>query len=135
MTYEDATNYCEWANCKLPSELQWEFSARCTRNQHRIYPWGDALPDEHLANFDNPRGAPTPVGMFPDGDTLEGVCDMAGNVWEWTSSDYGKENTKVVRGASYYDDATGVSAAGRGRGGSGDGDIDLGFRCLREKFP
>ncbi len=132
VTYEDATNYCEWANCKLPSEFQWEHSARCTRNQHRIYPWGDALPDQHLANFDNPGGAPTPVGMFPDGDTPEGVSDMAGNVWEWTSSDYGKEEAKVVRGASYYDVATYLRAALRNWYEPGNSNFFLGFRCLRE---
>jgi formylglycine-generating enzyme required for sulfatase activity len=129
VTWHDARAYCEWAKCALPGEEQWEAAARGAGG--RIFPWGPEEPDEHRANFGGKVGAPTPVGMFPDGDTPEGVADMAGNVWEWTRSDFG-EGRKSVRGASYDLGAVDLRAASRlwlgpdGRGGV------IGFRCVRE---
>jgi iron(II)-dependent oxidoreductase len=76
-------------------------------------------------------GEPTPVGMFPDGDTPEGVADMAGNVWQWTRSDLEKD-LKCVRGASFDSGASDLRAAFR-VGYEPDGWIgSLGFRCVRE---
>jgi formylglycine-generating enzyme required for sulfatase activity len=98
VSWHDAVKYCAWAKCGLPSEEQWEAAARGTEG--RIYPWGSAEPDDRRANFNKLVGAPTPVGIFPEGNTPEGMADMAGNVWEWTASDYDKL-AKVVRGACF----------------------------------
>ena len=127
--WHEAQRYCDWAGCKLPTEVQWEFTARGAEG--RIYPWGPEEPDEHRANFDMKVGDPTPVGMFPDGDTPEGVADMAGNVWEWTRSDF-DQHTKCVRGASLDDAARDLRAAGRVRDVPDYWDVVIGFRCVRE---
>jgi len=110
VSWHDAVKYCAWAKCGLPSEEQWEAAARGTEG--RIYPWGSAEPDDRRANFNKLVGAPTPVGMFPEGNTPEGVADMAGNVWEWTASDWDEEY-KVVRGACFDFDASRLRAAYR----------------------
>jgi len=129
VTWRHAQEYCTWAGCLLPTEEQWEVATRGAKG--RIFPWGAEEPDEYRANFEMKVGAPTPVGMFPDGDIPEGVADMAGNVWEWTRSDF-DENMKCVRGASFYSEADDLRAASRG-GGEPDGrDDNLGFRCVRE---
>ncbi|MBK5290284.1 MAG: SUMF1/EgtB/PvdO family nonheme iron enzyme [Acidobacteriia bacterium] len=135
MTWHDALRYCDWATgkwkIKLPTEEQWSFAAYGAEG--RYYPWGpeEEKPDEHRANFGMNVGEPTPVGMFPDGNTLEGVADMVGNVWEWTRSDYDKEN-KVARGASFYVGSFFLDAAYRLWIVPGNWLYDLGFRCVRE---
>jgi len=136
VTWYDAQHYCEWVSqrwgirCALPSEEQWEHAARGAEG--RIYPWGsaDLEPDEHRANFNMMVGEPTPVGMFPEGSTPEGVADLAGNVWEWTRSDF--EEVRVLRGGSFVNDARDLRAANRDADAPGDRSSSIGFRCVRE---
>ena len=88
-------------------------------------------PDEYRANFGGKLDGPTPVGMFPGGDTPDGVSDMAGNVWEWTRSDFDKD-TKSVRGASFDLEAMYLRAACRYRLVPEFRFDFIGFRCVRE---
>jgi formylglycine-generating enzyme required for sulfatase activity/tRNA A-37 threonylcarbamoyl transferase component Bud32 len=87
VSFGDAENYCRWRyrdGGRLPTELEWEAAAR--GREGRVYPFGNA-PEPAAANTASAhRGAPAPVGSFPRGATPEGLQDMSGNVWEWTSS-------------------------------------------------
>ena len=68
---------------RLPTELQWEKAARGGRVR-QVFSWGDA-PDADQANQgDTDLHQTSAVGCFPANDF--GLCDMLGNVWEWTSS-------------------------------------------------
>jgi formylglycine-generating enzyme required for sulfatase activity len=129
VTWDDAQGYCEWVGCRLPTEKQWEFAARGTEG--RVYPWGPEEPDEHRTNFDMAVGEPTPVGMFPEGETPEGVADLAGNVWEWTRSIDAK-NSRVLRGASFEIVASRLCAVTRDWYTPSVRLGDLGFRYVRE---
>ncbi|MDE3035598.1 MAG: formylglycine-generating enzyme family protein, partial [Nitrospirota bacterium] len=115
---------------------EWEKAARGTDG--RIYPWGDAEPTRAVANYDwdgkkRWRGydSLSPVGAYEAGKSPYGIYDLAGNVTEWTSSDYDRE-TKVVRGGSWLVDAVTLRSAHR------HGVIPtyrlnvLGFRCLQD---
>ncbi|QHO74577.1 sulfatase-modifying factor 1 [Bradyrhizobium sp. CCBAU 051011] len=98
VTYEDAQAYAAWAGKELPDEAQWEFAARGGL-EGAAYAWGDAANPEgrYMANtwqgrfpFENLSQdgfeGTSPVDAFPPNGF--GLHDMAGNVWEWTSSLY-----------------------------------------------
>ena len=73
---------------RLPTEAEWHYTAQY--NDGRTYPWGDASPTSSHANYyDNNVGWTTDVGSYPTGNSqLGGLCDMAGNVWEWCNDWY-----------------------------------------------
>jgi formylglycine-generating enzyme required for sulfatase activity len=130
VTWFDAVAYCKWIGARLPTEEEWEYAARGT--EARKYPWGNQPPDASRANYNDAGiGKPTPVGLFAAGNTPEGVADMAGNVWEWTGTEYDKDS-KVVRGASFGNDARNLRAADRLRNEPVDRLDNIGFRCVRE---
>ncbi|MBX7257503.1 MAG: SUMF1/EgtB/PvdO family nonheme iron enzyme [Candidatus Hydrogenedentes bacterium] len=83
VSWDDATAYAQWAGKLLPSEAQWEFVARGKEN--RRYPWGNNEADSNRANYGDHLNMPSIVGMHEDGATPDGIQDMGGNVYEWTS--------------------------------------------------
>ena len=133
--WQEAVDYCEWAGVGLQKSEQWEFAA--AGREGREYPWGFEAPKSpegqraERANFDFRVGRVTPVGLFPSGSTPDGVSDLAGNVWEWTYSDF-DETSKVVRGASFYLDAWWLRTAQRNLDRPDARSFDIGFRCIRE---
>ncbi|MCB9151011.1 MAG: SUMF1/EgtB/PvdO family nonheme iron enzyme [Caldilineaceae bacterium] len=125
VSWHDARAFCAWANVQLPSEAQWEKAARGTDG--RIYPWGNQPPTDKLCNFNNNVKDTTPVDRYSAGASPYGCLDMAGNVWEWTSSLYkpypyeandGREDPeadgrRTWRGGSFDYDDNGVRCAFR----------------------
>ena len=135
MTWHDAMQYCRWASkayqlrLRLPTSEEWKFAAGGSGK--RDYPWLAGEPDDERANFEMRVGRVTPVGLFPRGNSPEGIADLAGNVWEWTSSDYDK-TSKVIRGGAFDDGAGALRAGVRIRDHPGGRDRRSGFRCVRE---
>ena len=123
VSWRDAVAYASWLAkttgqpWRLPTEAEWEKAARWdAANRHsRIYPWGDAFDKVRCNTSESGKGGTTPVGSYPSGASPCGAQEMAGNVWEWTSSAFksypydasdGREradstDNRVLRGGSW----------------------------------
>jgi formylglycine-generating enzyme required for sulfatase activity len=142
VTWVQASAYAQATGKRLPTEEEWEKAARGVDG--REYPWGNTF-DPQLCNANaGPRSAPTRVGQFRPGASPYGAMDMAGNVYEWTSSWYqpyaGNELVKddygqvfrVLRGGSYMMDRFGARSARRHYDRPDNGRADYGFRCAMD---
>jgi len=104
VSWYGATAFCDYYGYRLPTE--WEWQAVADHDGSYIYGCGTGIVDV-MANYDLQWG-PGPSGLWYDTHTSPvgfyspfgyGMCDMAGNVWEWTSSISG--NSGVIRGGSW----------------------------------
>lgn len=91
VSWEQANTFCKAEGGRLPTEAEWEMSARGPGDQARMFPWGNEVADCSKANFGGNKGClgdTDRVGRRSAGRSPVGADDMAGNVWEWTSDWY-----------------------------------------------
>ncbi|MCI0477691.1 MAG: formylglycine-generating enzyme family protein, partial [Anaerolineales bacterium] len=80
-------------------------------------------------------GGTTPVAMYPDGKrvTENGgeIWDLAGNVWEWTSTTFEEPYSGAyLRGGSWWDKAESAGVRARADNFRGSVSDDLGWRVV-----
>jgi formylglycine-generating enzyme required for sulfatase activity len=146
VSWNDAMMYVVWLAkltaqpWRLPTEAEWGKTARGTDG--RIYPWDDTFDKARCNTYESGIKTTTPVGCYPNGESPYHTQDMAGNVWEWTSSLFqpypyrkndGRENpdsteNRVLRGGSWYGDSLYARAAHRNHVRPVVLDTTLGFR-------
>jgi len=165
VSWEDARAFTEWLSWetgagkrfRLPTEAEWEYAARAGGKARYI--WGETM-DPRYANFSD-RNDPTgsSIGSLDDGYAVTapvgsyqpnaaGLRDMAGNVWEWTCSDYnpnyaGEEQhcstarphqgQRVIRGGSWNNGAGDLRPAKRLGRKPDTRDGMTGFRVVMEE--
>lgn len=140
VSWYDARDYCQWKGKRLPTEEEWEYAAR--GKESLLYPYGNEWkPELSSASLSNTRiGKLSAVGNYPTGQSPFKVFDMAGNVAEWTDSDFvpypnskAKEqpNNKVMRGGSYLNPPSQQTATERRWYPPQTTEDFIGFRCAK----
>lgn len=135
VSWYEAEAYCNWLKdetgkaYRLPTEEEWEKAA--SGKKGKIYPWGKEFDPRKANTYESNLNATTPVMMYPGGKSESEVFDLSGNVWEWTSSKYSKdETTRVLRGGAFFNDLNRVRAASRNRFNPDLWYRDFGFRVV-----
>lgn len=168
ITWFEAQQQCEQRGARLPTEAEWEYASRGPDGWR--FPWGNTYDGSKLnvcegdcfakdntltwadRSYRDGHAERAPVGSFPSGRSWVGADDMAGNLWEWTSTIYaedihnGRENNndltsmRVLKGSSW--NWIGVEGRGTARAKAvASTAIDsgkspwYGFRCVRDFVP
>jgi len=102
--FTQATAYCKAQDKRLPTGEEWEWAAR-GGPEGWSYPWGNEAPADQLCwSGKTKREGPCPIGSFPAGASPQGVLDLAGNVFEWTTTGNDAVSTaRFGRGGSWKD--------------------------------
>jgi formylglycine-generating enzyme required for sulfatase activity len=145
ISWQDAQNYAKWAGKRLPTEAEWEYSARGGLSG-KNYPNGDTL-----ERTEEKRPAGSWTNMIVEVERFKpngyGLYDMDGNVWEWVHDGFDDEYyrtgpadnpkgpdgkfIKVIRSGSWHSGAMCKRVYYRKGLPSNWVDFAVGFRCAR----
>jgi iron(II)-dependent oxidoreductase len=147
VSWHEASAYARWTGKRLPTDAEWvkagswPMHSEGGRPVQRRYPWGDAMDRSRVNMWGSGHAGTVPVHALPAGANVNGVEQLVGNVWEWTSSVFGtwepagrKIETimplKSLRGGA-FDTYFDTQAHCQFQSGAGplDRKHNIGFRC------
>jgi hypothetical protein len=135
------------AGYRLPTEAQWEYSAKSGNAGGSFIYSGSDNPLAVAWFWNNSGDGTREVGrLAPNG---LGILDMSGNVWEWCwdwRDDYTDEPkidpsgpslgfSRVIRGGSWNDGEWSIQSVVRNDSWPNNGDNNIGFRIVRPSNP
>ena len=144
VNWEQSSSYCSFVHGTLPTEAQWEKTARGPDGN--LYPWGDHAPTCDYLNFNNCVGKTTNVTTYPQGQSYYHALDMEGNAFEWVADWYSAlyyksgppqdplgpdtGQQRSIRSSSYKSNSDQTPASTRFFDLANNHKRDLGFRCV-----
>ncbi|HRV02577.1 MAG TPA: formylglycine-generating enzyme family protein [Mesotoga sp.] len=129
---------------RLLTEAEWEYAAKGGKTKKSMgYKYSGSNSPDSVAWYDSNSGSKTHEVGHKKSNELE-LYDMSGNVWEWCSDWYGSYSSlaqtnpynnsgsrRVLRGGSWFNDATYTRVANRGSVSPTSTVNALGFRICR----
>jgi len=129
----EASDHCAALDKRLPTEQEWEKAARGTDG--RNFPWGNEFDKvlcitKESAAVEGQAALMAPVGSCEKGNSPYGVADMAGNVWEWTSSF--DQRYSILKGGSFFEERSSSTTYNNLLSIPDDAKDYVGFRCVKD---